>query len=296
MLPYRALLISNDQATRDWFLGMVTDSSGHAIRIDCAEDYGEAVELAGQSNYGVVLLDSALGDPTGLLRKSVDEKVLPGPFLQLIDRADAKLERRVIEAGAADTLPKDKLTAELLVRTVRHAVEIRRAERQMADLAVIDPITGLASRALFWEFLSLGIRRAKRNKDHLAILLIQLGGLDRPGSGGTPEIDDGAVGAVAGRLTAVLRASDSVARFNDTQMIVMVESMPRVEDIQVVCEKIIESVTQPYQVDGHAFPITANVGISMYPASAAHAEGLIRNATSAMIAAQEKATKSFQFA
>ena len=98
------------------------------------------------------------------------------------------------------------------------------------------------------------------------------------------------------RLAGLLRASDTVARFDTDQLTVLVESMPRVEDIQTVAEKIIARLAQPQPEAGGPGTLSSAVGIALYPTVSSSAEALIGDATAAMHLAIEQGGDTFKFA
>ena len=71
--------------------------------------------------------------------------------------------------------------------------------------------------------------------------------------------------------------------------------MPRVEDIQIVAEKIIEEVELPLS-DGSPATLEAAIGIALFPTSADSAEDMLARATDAMLQARERGRNRFAFA
>lgn len=294
----RVLLIAADEADRTRIRGLLRAASGEPIALDLAGDYRQAVALAARTSYGAVVLDSIadLDRPLDLLRQVVADGALSGPFLVLLPTADRLVERAAIEAGAADALPKDALTVPLLERAIRYAVASRAADQRLSELALFDPATGLARQPLFWEILSLAVKRARRNRDYLAVLMLHVEGLAQLSDRLEPSLRHRVARALAGRLTALLRASDTVARFDTGQLVILIESMPQVEDIQVVVEKIIDTIAAPFADAGPEFTLSTSIGVSLFPTDALSPEQLIRNATDAMVYARERGENLFQFA
>ena len=89
-------------------------------------------------------------------------------------QTDHSIDTEAIKAGAADSLVKGQISATLLERSIRYAIERKRAEERMAYLAQYDALTGLANRTLFKELLSLAIARAERSSQHLALMFLDL--------------------------------------------------------------------------------------------------------------------------
>ncbi|HYE01363.1 MAG TPA: GGDEF domain-containing protein [Alphaproteobacteria bacterium] len=288
MEPMRVLVIGADGAEQPALAGLL---AGSDIALDFAADYDAALAAAAEAEYQVAVL-SGSGGGLPVLRRAVAEERL-GPVLWLVPEDDAALVEAGLSAGAADALPRPALTPLLFDRALRYAAERRRSDSVLRDLAMFDADTGLAKAELFWVILSLAVRRAQRNRDHLAVLLMSV----QP-DGGEPLADAEqrlVQRTIARRLTGLLRSTDTVARFDAHHMVALVESMPRLEDIQVVAEKLIAETTKPVAVPGRSVGLTVAVGISLYPAGATQPEALIGNATRAMARAQERGPNQFQF-
>lgn len=218
-----------------------------------------------------------------------------GPVIALVSSESAPIAREAAAAGAIDIIAEGDLSAVVLRRALRYALARRDSEQKLTRLRLFDPVTSLPSQILFWEILSLAARRAKRNQDFFAILLVDVENLpDGQGEGGAYQ--DLVLRELAGRITPVLRRSDTIARFERQQLAILAESMRRVDDIQIVAEKIIEEIGRPLSVGVGAVALNAAIGISLYPTSATSAEGLLSRATDAMLQARERGANQFVFA
>jgi diguanylate cyclase (GGDEF)-like protein len=218
-----------------------------------------------------------------------------GPVIGLVDSESSPVAQGALAAGATDVVAIADLSAALLRRAVRYALARRESERKLTRLRLFDPITSLPSQILFWEILSLAVRRAKRNRDFFAVLLVDIENLP-DGHGEDGPYRDLAIRELSERITPILRGSDTIARFEQQQLAILAESMPRVEDIQIVAEKIIEEFSKPLNAGGGPLSVNVAIGISLYPTSATGAEGLLSRATDAMLQAREHGSNLFVFA
>lgn len=218
-----------------------------------------------------------------------------GPVIGLVDSEASQVAQGALAAGATDIVAIGDLSGPLLRRAVRYALARKESERKLARLRLFDPITGLPSQILFWEILSLAVRRAKRNRDFFAVLLVDIENLP-DGHGEDGPYRDLAIRELAERITPILRGSDTIARFEQQQLAILADSMPRVEDIQIVAEKIIEEFAKPLSAGAGPLSVNVAIGISLYPTSATGAEGLLSRATDAMLQAREHGANLFVFA
>jgi diguanylate cyclase (GGDEF)-like protein len=217
------------------------------------------------------------------------------PIVVLLDDETAPIATAVIAGGAVEVVAFPDLTPALLGHVLRHALQLRVSEQRLLKLRLHEPVIGIPSQILFWEILSLAVRRAKRNRDFLAVLLIDLDNLP-DGEGAEAPYRDLALSDLVGRIRPVLRGSDTIARLETQQLAILVESMPRVEDIQVVAEKIIEEVELPLSVGAGPVALEAAIGIALFPTSAETPEDMLARATDAMLQARERGRNRFAFA
>ena len=286
-----ALLVAEDEARADTVRRLIAGEAD--LSLEVLPDLDGVPGRLANGSVDVVLFD--VGDCNmqsfdGLARIS-GVSGFEAPVIVLYDQAgEGDVERRAVEAGAGDALAWGDLTSALLRRAVRYCIDGARSRRDLAELALIDGETGLARSPLFWEILSLAVNRARRNQDFLAVLAVHLDNVHRAPN---PRA---ATREAAQRLSGLLRASDTVSRFDGDVLMVLVESMPRVEDIQTVAEKIIDRVAAPMAIGGESAEINPSVGISLFPTVSVSAEGLVSDATGAMSAAIEDGGAVFKFA
>jgi diguanylate cyclase (GGDEF)-like protein len=162
-------------------------------------------------------------------------------------------------------------------------------------MRLFDPVTGLATQQLFWELLGHAVRRAKRNKDFFGVLLIEIANLPAR-TAATLEDYDNAIQILSDRIGGVLRGSDVIARFEHNRVAILAESMPRIEDIQIVAEKIIQELSAPIATSTGDVRINTGIGIALYPTSADSPDSLIGRASEALNAARARGQDSFAFA
>jgi len=254
---------------------------------------GEAME--GDAAFDVTLLDL---QPllTGGMSKAegvVASVAQRGPLIALTGTLDRPTEQSLKRAGAADCLFDEEMTARALRRAIRTVIATGSTGAKRGLPRLFDPSTGLASQFLFWEILGLAARRAKRNKDFFALLLLEVS--DLPQEAGD-AIGDIVMQVAAERVSHVLRASDTVSRFEHHQLAILVESMPRIEDIQIVAEKIVQELGKPFPLGDLERKFPVNLGISLFPTSADNADMLIGKAFEALAGAKGRGKGQFVFA
>jgi diguanylate cyclase (GGDEF)-like protein len=222
----------------------------------------------------------------------VTKLALHAPVIALTGALDDAAEQALQRSGAADCLFEGEITPRMLWRSIRLAVAHGVGNGKKTLPRLFDPATGLATQFLFWEILGLAARRAKRNKDFFALLLVEVTGLPA----GNESAGNAVMQIAAERASAALRGSDTVARFEHSQLAILVESMPRMEDIQIVAEKIVLELGKSYSLDGGDHRYSINLGISLFPTSAENADMLIGKAFEALASSKSRGKDQYVFA
>jgi diguanylate cyclase (GGDEF)-like protein/PAS domain S-box-containing protein len=149
-----------------------------------------------------------------------------------------------------------------------------------------DSLTGLANRNLFYDRLQHGISKAKRLKSKLALMFIDLDIFKDINDSLGHDVGDALLKEVAKRLQQYIRVDDTVARIGGDEFTVIMEEIP---DIQVVSDKanvLLNSISKPYDIDGHFIYISCSIGISIFPDDTDDLNNLIKYADTAMYKAK----------
>lgn len=132
VLPVKVLLIDDDEddflITRD-LLSHIHDRRHH---LDWVNNYNDGLAAVKRGGHEICLLDYRLGEHTGLelLRESQPFEARP-PMILLTGQGDQEIDMEAMKAGAADYLIKGRLSADTLERSIRYAIERRRAQQTL---------------------------------------------------------------------------------------------------------------------------------------------------------------------
>ncbi len=173
--------------------------------------------------------------------------------------------------------------------------ERKAAEGRAQYLAYHDSLTGLYNRFSLNESLTQALSAADRNKETVALMLLDLDNFKAINDTLGHAMGDLLLVDVAKRLCASVRQSDFVARLGGDEFIVMLTELETMNDVAYVAEKILNNVSQPYSIEGHELRTSTSIGICFYPDDATDCQDLIKNADVAMYHAKSRGRSNYQF-
>jgi diguanylate cyclase (GGDEF)-like protein/PAS domain S-box-containing protein len=164
---------------------------------------------------------------------------------------------------------------------------LKQYEARLEYLAHHDALTGMPTRALLRDRVEVAIGHAARDGVHLALLFVDLDRFKLINDSMGHEVGDHLLQAVSLRLKETLRESDTVSRHGGDEFLVLLPSLPSVQDAGRVAEKVIEQIAVPFELDDREVIITSSIGIAVYPENGRDLDMLLRNADAAMYAAKQ---------
>ncbi len=173
--------------------------------------------------------------------------------------------------------------------------KLKKANLKLKTLAHFDSLTGLPNRELFYDLLSQSIKKAKRHKNELALLFVDLDRFKQINDSLGHTLGDKVLQAVAARLNNCIRKEDSLARLGGDEFIILMDDLKKGENASLLAQKIIDSLAEPIYIDEHTFYVTASIGISLYPQDDKDLHTLLRYADTAMYKAKKEGKNNFQF-
>jgi len=220
--------------------------------------------------------------------RSVAAVVIPGrrqPFgvLQVHDRKVRQFS------------PDDVNFLQSIAATLAAAIERKQAERDIQRLALEDALTGLPNRALFRDQMLKSLARVKRGGRLLALMLLDLDHFkDINDTLGHP-IGDRLLGEVAARLRTCGREGEAPARLGGDEFALIPSDLGDPEEAARIAQRIIDSIAEPFLIEGHEIRLSASLGITLFPTDGSDPDTLLRNADLALYRAKAEGRNTFQF-
>ncbi|CAM3655167.1 diguanylate cyclase (GGDEF) domain-containing protein [Ectopseudomonas alcaliphila] len=179
-----------------------------------------------------------------------------------------------------------QLNEQILAQRVTERTQaLEQANQRLSELALQDPLTGLANRTALQQHLDLALARSLRRNELLAVMLIDLDGFkpinDQHGHG----YGDLVLAEVAQRLRQYVRDTDLPARLGGDEFVVICENVQSAEDAQDLARRLLEGLDTPMHLEDRAVRVGASIGIAL-SRGADDATRLIRLADAAMYRAK----------
>ncbi len=134
--PIKILLVDDDAEDYGITRDLLTENNPSAYQIEWVDSYDRALQVMGERQHDVYLIDFWLGSHNGLeLLKQAQARGSSVPMILLTGLDDQTVDTEAMRAGAADFLCKGDFTSKSLERSIRYAIERSRAEREIQNLA-----------------------------------------------------------------------------------------------------------------------------------------------------------------
>ncbi len=179
------------------------------------------------------------------------------------------------------------------IRVIEDISARKAAEEKLLHLANFDNLTNLPNRAMFHDRLSQALALARRRKETVGVMFLDLDQFKQINDTLGHTAGDLLLKQVAARLTAVVRASDTLGRLSGDEFAVVLMGLRGTDDAILVARKIIEVFGKPFNLEGNERVVTASIGIGIYPQDGDDEAALIRSADAAMYVAKERGRNQF---
>jgi diguanylate cyclase (GGDEF)-like protein/PAS domain S-box-containing protein len=214
----------------------------------------------------------AMGDAFFAPRRAALERCLAGHASALEIEEERRGRRRVISTTYLPHL-RDGMVQGIYVLST-DATSAREYERQLHALAHSDHLTGLPNRRSFEERLVQAIARARRSAMAMALVYLDVDNFKQINDSLGHASGDGVLREFARRLSATVRATDTVARLAGDEFVIVLEQVGSARECGRIADKLLEAMRADFLVDGQPRQVTASIGIawSAHPDQAALAQ------------------------
>jgi diguanylate cyclase (GGDEF)-like protein len=219
-----------------------------------------------------------------LMRTPADATVLRSPSWWNKTHTDETLSGALLSMGAV-------LGWVILLRrrVAEKTRELRASELRFRHLAHHDSLTGLPNRAWFYERSELAIEQARRNGQRAGLLLLDLDDFKQVNDTLGHEAGDAMLRALAERVSGAVRKVDTVARLGGDEFAVLLVDVNSGTDAEMVAMKILAAICRPVTVKNREIPMSASIGVCVFPEDGDTVKELLRSADLAMYGSKKRA-------
>jgi diguanylate cyclase (GGDEF)-like protein/PAS domain S-box-containing protein len=171
------------------------------------------------------------------------------------------------------------------IRVFSDISALKAHQRELNEQARHDSLTGLPNRRAFGERLNQAMARARRGTRSLTVLFIDLDGFKSVNDQHGHAAGDTLLIAVAHRLQDCVRLTDTVCRLAGDEFTVILEGADQMDEVQIVCRRIVERLCEPHQIGGTSLVVSPSIGASVYETGDT-ADSLCQRSDGAMYAAK----------
>ncbi len=183
----------------------------------------------------------------------------------------------------------------VVIGTVQDITRQRASEQRIRQLAYFDELTGIASRAYFYQHTDNLIKGALRRSERFSLLYLDLDGFKDINDSLGHDAGDELLKIIAQRLQLVLRESDFVARLSGDEFCILVDNIKDQYDAADVSERCLIEINKPVTLGQHKICPRCSIGIAHFPEDGRDLQALLKAADSAMYAAKEKGKHRYAF-
>ncbi len=250
-------------------------------------------------------LSPELVRPGRTVRELLDARAKSGTFSDDADRYIERLQTAIAQGkrlSFLSELPDGRTIAISIqptadsgwVATHEDITERRQAEQQIAYMARHDSLTDLPNRMQFRKQLARALAGVSRG-ERLAVLCLDLDSFKSVNDTLGHLVGDELLKAVANRLRACVRESDTAARVGGDEFAVVQTGIDTATDTATLARRICESLRAPYDLLGQTVMVDASIGIAIAPDDGTEPTELLKNADMALYGAKAHGRGTYRF-
>ncbi|MCD6039860.1 MAG: yegE 3 [Gammaproteobacteria bacterium] len=209
-----------------------------------------------------------------------------------IKRKDGSIMNVLLNATAAYDAAGNYIMSR---STLFDITDRQRYEARIHDLAYHDGLTMLPNRQLLMDRITQSLAKTERSRLLLAVMFLDLDKFKDINDHLGHDVGDELLKAIAVRLSASVRDSDTVARSGGDEFIIVLSEINEARDAELIAKKIVERVSALVYVKGQALEVSVSIGIALYPFDGENAVELMKKADLAMYAAKQVGGNRYHF-
>jgi len=258
----KILLIEDNSADAKLIGEMLKDISPLPLDLVHAARLSAGLQRISGERFDALLVDLGLPDSKGIdTLKKVLVQAPEVPIIVLTGLADEVTGIQAMHVGAQDYLVKGSVNSDLLIRSIRYAIERKRLMTELRNLSLLDDLTGLNNRRGFFALAEQQMKLAKRERRGLLVMLADLDDMKKINDTLGHEKGDLALRDTATILKETFRGSDVISRIGGDEFAVCIaEDEKSGED--VVTNRLQKNLDEYNNSERRSFTLSLSLGFA----------------------------------
>jgi len=173
--------------------------------------------------------------------------------------------------------------------------EIQDRDEHLEHFAMYDELTSLPNKKYYLDTLNKAIAKGTRKSQRHAVIFLDLDRFKRVNDSLGHHVGDDLLKKVAERFKFAIRDDDFVARFGGDESMFLLQDITSSLQASEASDRIMEVLSEPFNVSNHDIVVTASIGISIYPENGMTSEELLKNADIAMYRSKKAGKNTRRF-
>jgi two-component system, cell cycle response regulator len=258
------LLVEDNPSDAGLLREVLGEIPGQPFGLQHEEALASALGRLSGGGIDLVILDLNLPDSAGLdTLARVRAQAEDVPVVVLTGTDDEERAVEAVHMGAQDYLVKGQVTAALLKRSIRYAVERQRMQAELQSLSLVDELTGLSNRRGFRLLGERQVNLSARTRRLLALVFIDVDGMKTINDTHGHKAGDAALQGVAKVLRRTFRETDIIARIGGDEFAVLAVEM-RGAAPENFEERLRTNVESFNRKENRPFTLSISIGIARH--------------------------------
>jgi len=202
----------------------------------------------------------------------------------LVEEAD-RLKTSAATLWAATDMVSASCNSSMVAMAKRYDAELQELHDRLSRLALCDPLTGLANRAVLLAQLDKAISRLERHPGGLAVAFIDLDNFKTVNDVLGHACGDELLTAMAARFASHVRPGDTIARFGGDEFVALFEDLAEpLAEAGALAERLHHASSEPIEIGGEQLYMTASIGVAVVAGPDCASEEVLARADTTMYA------------
>ncbi|NUF24602.1 EAL domain-containing protein [Acinetobacter oleivorans] len=184
------------------------------------------------------------------------------------------------------------IVAMLEQRLTQQNLELRKANKELANLSILDNLTKLPNRLYLVDYAEVLLSDHRYKDQKIAFLYIDLDRFKSVNDAFGHHVGDQLLIQMANRLHWQLNEKYKLLRIGGDEFLLIAENT-NADEAVILAEKVLQLIQESYQISGKEINISASLGVALFPEHGQNVQDLLMNADAAMLMSKEQGRNTY---